>query len=267
MSPLFIIGVALLGLGIIIAPIVKKAVTRATKHNGDINFKKAKMSVDNAIDDENEDFEKYDTLYRNVGEYNDLIYENKQEGLTGAFIENGDWFGAGDCSELTVFGIIRIVTTTVKRKGKKREKTIEQTLEYPIFTKTDKNKLRTGFGVMPMTSFPLGEPNSLSVLYGLPKDSFIKGKKCVIKKGTLIHLSTVFDELTYKVTDMGFIEETDARYYLIQEGKSEIMLLMCFPHSGERFCIYASLVDEDSEYNMEEDTEQEAEIDEDDAEE
>ena len=34
MSPLFIIGVALLGLGIIIAPIVKKAVTRATKHNG-----------------------------------------------------------------------------------------------------------------------------------------------------------------------------------------------------------------------------------------
>ncbi len=267
MSPLFIIGVALLGLGIIIAPIVKKAVTRATKHNGDINFKKAKMSVGNAIDDENEDFEKYDTLYENIGDYNDQIFENNQEGLTGAFVEEVDWFNAEKYPELSTFGIVRIDVKTVKSKGKKREKTLVHSLEYPIFTKTDKNKLRTGFSIMPMTSFPLGEPNSLSVLYGLQKDSFIKNKKCIIKKGDMIHLSTVFDELTYKVTDMGFIEETDARYYLIQEGKSEILLLICFPHSTDRFCIYASLVDEDSENNLEEDTEQEAEIDEDDAEE
>lgn len=247
MSPFFIIGVTLLGLGIIVAPIVKKAISKATKHNGDVSFKKVKTSVSEAIDSENEDFEKYNTLYKYIGEYNDLIYENKQEGLTGTFVENGDWFGAGDCLDVTVFGIIRIKTTMVKRKGRKREKTIEQTLEYPIFTKTDKNKLRTGFGLMPMTSFPLGEPNSLSVLYGLQKDSFIKNKKCVVEKGDLIHLSTVFDELTYKVTDMGFIDESDARYYLIQEGKSEILLLICFSHSTERFCIYASLVSDDDE--------------------
>ena len=112
---------------------------------------------------------------------------------------------------------------------------------YPIFMEASKLHLNAGFCLLPMSFVPLGEETSLTVLYGLAKESLLESGTFAVKRGDKLILDTIFDHFTYIVTDIGAIEENDTEYMKAKDGANELMLLFFTPNQTKRFCVYATL--------------------------
>ena len=220
-------------------PRIKNIVLSSTNKGSKADYQKLKRDIESAIDSDDKALARYDELYTTFIAYNELLRDNDQAELTGELPQKGKLFDVADLMPVNTFGSVRFPTAEkLKRRRAERE---QDKHTYPIFMEASKLHLNAGFCLLPMSYVPLGEETSLTVLYGLAKESLLESGTFAVKRGDKLILDTIFDHFTYIVTDIGAIEENDTEYMKAKDGANELMLLFFTPNQTKRFCVYATL--------------------------
>lgn len=241
MQVLLIIVFAIIGIVLLFSPVIKKFTSSRSNKNTMKTFNK--LSDDFSEDSPNE--KALENIFIAMDAYNEHIYLTGQDKLTGKLPKNQVLFDVSELADIDVFAYVDIVKKKVKerRGGTKIQK--ENSYSFPVYLSANKQNLDSGFATLPQTSLPIGGENTLSVLYGYAKESLYKGKKCIISVGDKIVLRNPYEDIEYRVSDMGSITEEDTDLLKIAEGETEIALLMFLPHMKQRYCIYAKKVNSD----------------------
>jgi len=237
-----IILIVAIGIVSFFYPRIKNIVLFSTNRGSRADYQKLKKDIESAVERDDEALAKYDELYTTFIAYNELLRSNDQAELTGELPQKGKLFDVADLMPVNTFGSVRFPTAeNPKRRRAERE---QDKHTYPIFMEASKLHLNAGFCLLPMSYVPLGEETSLTVLYGLAKESLLESGTFAVKRGDKLILDTIFDHFTYIVTDIGAIEENDTEYMKAKDGATELMLLFFTPNQAKRFCVYATLEQE-----------------------
>ena len=237
-----IILIVAIGIVSFFYPKIKNIVLSSTNKGSKADYQKLKKDIESAVERDDEALAKYDELYTTFIAYNELLRDNDQAELTGELPQKGKLFDVADLMPVNTFGSVRFPTA---EKPKRRRAEREQDKHtYPIFMEASKLHLNAGFCLLPMSYVPLGEETSLTVLYGLAKESLLESGTFAVKRGDKLILDTIFDHFTYIVTDIGGIEENDTEYMKAKDGANELMLLFFTPNQTKRFCVNATLEQE-----------------------
>lgn len=118
-----------------------------------------------------------------------------------------------------------------------------------VYYGTSDKTLSKGLGVIPWTSLPSGGKNTLSAITGhsgLANRIFFDNIK-FLKKGDRVHLETLGENMTYKVTRKKVIDPRSAgvnKNFYVKKGKDEIVLMTCTPVfvNSHRLLVYAKRV-------------------------
>ena len=224
-------------------PKIKNIVLSSTNRGSKADYQKLKKDIESAIDSDDEALARYDELYTTFIAYNKLLRNNDQAELIGELPLKGTLFDVTDLMPVNTFGSIQFPISEKTRRRRRTER--EQNMRtYPIFMEASKLHLNAGFCLMPMSYVPLCEETSLTVLYGLAKESLLESGTFAVKRGDKLILDTIFDHFTFIVTDIGAIEENDTEYMKAKDGATELMLLFFTPNQTKRFCVYATLEQE-----------------------
>ena len=222
-------------------PRIKNIVLSSTNRGSRANYQQLKKDIESAIYSVDEALAKYDELYATFIAYNELLRNNDQAELTDELPLKGTLFDVADLMPVNTFGSVRFPMAENPKKRRRRTEREQDKHTYPIFMEASKLHLNAGFCLLPMSYVPLGEETSLTVLYGLAKESLLESGAFGIIRGDKLILDTIFDHFTYIVTDIGAIEENDTEYMKAKDGANELMLLFFTPNQTKRFCVYATL--------------------------
>lgn len=249
MQYFLIILLAAVGLFCFLYPKIKKTVISTTNYSAKNDYHKLKKDIEDSIINEDEDYPMYNELYNMLQDYNNILIDTNQEELSGELPVKGSLLDTSAIFPIKTFGSVQIFGSLKKekRRRKRRQKKQDKKNIFPIYFEAGRIELSSGFGLLPLTSVPLGYKPSMSVFYGYAKESLIYKTNFIIRKGDKIVVDTIFDTFTYIVDDMGALTEKDVDYMKMQNNKNEIMLLLFLPNKKDRYCIYASLEDDESE--------------------
>lgn len=168
----------------------------------------------------------YDDLYVRCKEYNQNIYETKQEEMVDP------WSVAAVPSELEieddVFGYLEIPAMDV---------------EMALYVGATNQNMAHGAAILSQTSMPIGGENTNCVIaghrgyQGIPYFREIEK----LQLGDLIYITNPWETLTYEVTEIKIIDPDASDQILIQDGKDMVTLLTCHPyrsHGKYRYVVY-----------------------------
>lgn len=239
-----IILIVAIGIVSFFYPIIKNIVLSSTNRGSRADYQKLKKDIESAVERDDEALAKYDELYTTFIAYNELLRSNDQAELTGELPLKGTLFDIADLMTVNTFGSVRFPITENQKKRRRRTEREQDKRTYPIFMEASKLHLNAGFCLMPMSYIPLGEETSLTILYGLAKETLLESGTFAVKRGDKLILDTIFDHFTNIVTDIGAIEENDTEYMKAKDGATELMLLFFTPNQTKHFCVYATLEQE-----------------------
>lgn len=166
----------------------------------------------------------YGELYSAMAEYNEKIYAEGQQGLSGswAYEEAGIDLGAYGFAG----GIAAVLSIPA----------IE--LEMPVYLGASYDNMAAGAAVLGQTSLPIGGDNTNCVIAGHRGWNgaayFLDIDK--LQEGNEVQLINLWETMNYTVTELRIIEPTDIKQILIQEGRELLTLMSCHPYaSGGRY--------------------------------
>lgn len=173
-------------------------------------------------------------LYEDLQAYNKQIYEEGQKELKDPFSYKTSSF------DLTQYGLSENVIGILWIPRLE--------LELPIYMGANYDNLAKGIGLLGNTSMPLGGENTNVVLAGhrgfrgIPMFRNIQS----IQIGDKIQITTPWDTLVYRVTELKIVPKDSTDVIYIEEGKDRVTLLTCHPYTKneQRYVVIAERSDE-----------------------
>ena len=171
----------------------------------------------------------YPELYAAMQAYNAQIYADGQSGLTDAFAYENPPLDLNDYGYdedvLAMMWIPRL------------------DLELPVYLGASRENMAKGAALLGQTSMPLGGENTNTVLaahrgyYGAEMLRNVQQ----IQVGDKIQLTTPWDTLIYRVTELKIIDPADISSVLIQPGRDLLTLSTCHPYTQnyQRYLVIA----------------------------
>ena len=159
----------------------------------------------------------YPELWEAMQAYNQALLEDGQAGLNSPSAYEESSFYLPDYGvESEVFGVLNIPALD---------------LRMPIYLGANDANMAKGAAILFETSLPIGGSNTNAVIAG---HRGWRGAAYFLnihhlKPGEEVIITNLWDELTYKVTDIQIIAPNDIDAIKIQPGKEIITLLTCHP--------------------------------------
>lgn len=176
----------------------------------------------------------YPLLYQLCKEYNEAILSNGQEGLTSTESTERFPIDARDFG----FAENTIGTIWIPRME----------VELPLYLGAGKDQMAKGAAVMGQTSLPLREGSTNTAIaghrgyYGTAMFRDIQK----LQMDDPICITTPWDELVYRVSEIRIVLPEDTQWCRIEEGKQLLSLMTCHPYPGneQRYIVIAQLTEE-----------------------
>lgn len=171
----------------------------------------------------------YPELYAAMQAYNAQIYADGQSGLTDAFAYENPPLDLNDYGyDEDVLAMLWIPRLD---------------LELPVYLGASRENMAKGAALLGQTSMPLGGENTNTVLaahrgyYGAEMLRNVQQ----IQVGDKIQLTTPWDTLIYRVTELKIIDPADISSVLIQPGRDLLTLSTCHPYTQnyQRYLVIA----------------------------
>lgn len=229
----------LVGVVVFFAPVVKGINKKAYKKSNDSLYKSMQEKKEEA---EEKEESTYDRVYAKMRRYNETLYDDNQEGLSAELPKIGDstYAKTKDGINLYLFGYVKIngnrETKILHKSKKKREKV------YPISFEVTRKATANGFVPIKQTSLPIGGKNTLSVLFGKPKEGLGTEGIFDVSIGDRITVVNLWDELKYRVDELLIVKATDTEYMKIRSGEDNLILLIGEERASRRYCIVAKRI-------------------------
>lgn len=171
----------------------------------------------------------YAELYAAMLEYNEALMGEQRHLLTDPWSYEQTSFDLMEYGiEGGVFGVLDIPD-------------IE--LSMPVYLGATNANMAKGAVHLSNTSLPIGGMDTNSVIAGHRgyngADYFRHLGK--LKNGSTVHLTNLWETLSYKVVDIQIIEPSDIQKIYVQEGRDLLTLLTCHPYASggkQRLVIY-----------------------------
>lgn len=230
----------LTGIFVFVSPILKCVNKKAYKKSSETLYKSMQEEKEEA--EEKKEESAYDRVYEKMKKYNDTLYDSEQARLDAQLPQIGDstYAKTKEGIDLKLFGYIKIngnrETKILHKSKKNKEKT------YPISFEVTKKSLTNGFVPVKQTSLPIGGKNTLSVLYGKPKDDLGAEGLFDIHIGDKITVVNLWDELKYAVDELLIVGATDTEFMKIRSGEDNLILLIGDERASRRYCIVAKRI-------------------------
>lgn len=171
------------------------------------------------VTDKSHNSNSLEELWEDMTEYNQTLYEQGQKELKDPFAYEMPSFVLKDYGiQSEVFGTIEIPAMDVK---------------LPLYLGATKENMSKGGVILGQTSMPLGGENTNVVIAahrgykGIPMFREIQK----LTPGDYIKIVTLFDTLTYQVSECKVIEPDQVNEILIKSGEDRITLLTCHPYT------------------------------------
>ena len=161
--------------------------------------------------------EQYPELWQQMKAYNEAIFRESQEGLSGKTAYETPSFTLADYGlDSEVFAVLSIPALG---------------LTMPVYLGATRQHMADGAAVMGQTSLPLGGGNTNCVIAGhrgwngaayflyLPQ----------LKKGDIVTITNLWETLTYEVVETKIIAPNDVEAIHIQPNRELVTLLTCHP--------------------------------------
>ena len=171
----------------------------------------------------------YPELYAAMQAYNAQIYADGQSGLTDAFAYENPPL------DLTDYGYDEegLAMLWIPRLD----------LELPVYLGASRENMAKGAALLGQTSMPLGGENTNTVLaahrgyYGAEMLRNVQQ----IQVGDKIQLTTPWETLIYRVSELKIIDPSDINAVLIQPGRDLLTLSTCHPYTrnSQRYLVIA----------------------------
>lgn len=219
------------GMGFILYPNVER-------YKAEYNDKKVIKEIQRKRKEVNtESKEKYETLYQEMVEYNQEIYETHQSDLKDAWSYQQPPFA------LREYGVVdeAVGYLTINAMD----------IRLPLFLGAVKENLDKGATVLGQTSMPVGGENTNCVVAahrgwkGMPLFSDIEK----LKEGDEVILDNLWDTLYYRVVEIRIISPDEIDAVKIQKGRDLLTLVTCHPYryNYQRYVVYCERTDGTSE--------------------
>lgn len=175
----------------------------------------------------------FQQLFRDMEEYNERLFENRQEALCTREATEEPAFKLSDYGlPDEVFGVIRIPAME---------------LEMPIYLGANEENMASGAAVLSQTSIPIGGENTNSVIAGHRGYSGYKYFMDIeaLQEGNKVYITNRWEELVYAVKEIQIVYPDDVGAILIQPGRDMITLMTCHPYASGgkyRYLVYCERV-------------------------
>lgn len=178
---------------------------------------------------ENGDKKPFEKLYNKLQDYNRQIFEEGQRELKDPLSYEIPPFDLTDYGfEQNVIGILWIPRLD---------------LELPVYLGANADTMANGAGLLGQTSLPVNGNNSNIVLAGhrgwrgTPMFRDIQS----IQSGDKIQITTPWETLIYRVSELKIVPKEESRVLYIQEGREMVTLLTCHPYTKneQRYIVIA----------------------------
>lgn len=178
-----------------------------------------------------------DELWQDMEDYNQRLYMEGQKGLKDPFAYEEPSFVLKD------YGISQEVFATIEIP--------KMEVKLPLYLGATKENMSRGGVILGQTSMPLGGENTNVVIaahrgyQGIPMFREIEK----LSVGDSIEIVTLFDTLTYEVSECKIIEPDQINEILIQPGEDMITLLTCHPYTKNthRYLVFARRCEQETE--------------------
>ena len=173
----------------------------------------------------------YEELYQYLKAENENLYKTGQSGLVDAF----SYERAG--IDLSNYGIEDGIIGFVEIPSLK--------VELPIYLGANTENMRKGAVHLTQTSYPIGGPNTNSVIAahrGSTTEMFRNIHN--VKIGDEVLITNFREQLVYRVVEIEIILPTDINEVKIQDGRELVTLITCNPLGAnyERYVVYCERV-------------------------
>lgn len=160
-----------------------------------------------------------DRLYHDLQEYNERIWQEKQSELKDAFSYEDS------CFELTEYGLQEnmIGTIWIPRMD----------VELPLYLGATTGNMKKGAVILGQTSMPLGGENTNTVIAahrGGGSTPMFRNIQ-LLQSEDKIQVTTPFDTLIYRVSEIQIILPNEIDKILIEPGEDMITLITCHPYT------------------------------------
>lgn len=219
--------IIIIGILMLIFPILLKRISSMQINNSIKHFIGTVRKIEIGEEKNKQNNTVLDKLYNEMKEYNKDLRENGQKIVDAFSFQNTNFDLREYGFEENVIGVIKIPKINV---------------ELPIYLGATEENLYKGATHLSETSFPLGEESSNAVIVahrGLIRNKMFRHlDKLVI--GDEIIITTFWDTLTYKVSEIRVISPTDSSQILIQEDRDLVTLVTCHPYriNSQRYVVY-----------------------------
>lgn len=160
-----------------------------------------------------------DRLYRDLRAYNERIWQEKQSGLKDAFAYEGSCFDLTEYGlENNIIGVLWIPAMEV---------------ELPLYLGAAQENMKKGAAVLGQTSMPIGGTDTNTVIAahrGGGATPMFRNIQ-LLQTGDKIQVTTPFDTLIYRVSEIQVILPDEIDKVLIEPGEDCITLLTCHPYT------------------------------------
>lgn len=168
-----------------------------------------------------------DKLYEDMKEYNRNLNKYGQQIVDAFSYENPSFNLKKYGYKENIIGIIEIPKIKVK---------------LPIYLGATEKNLYKGATHLSQTSLPLGEYNSNVVIAahrGLVRNQMFRNIDKLVLKDE-VKITTFWETLIYRVSEIKVISPTDSSQVLIQDGKDLVTLITCHPYrvNNQRYVVY-----------------------------
>lgn len=168
-------------------------------------------------------------LREDMNAYNLQLYEQEQSGLTcEEDYRKPSFILANYGLDSEVFGVIRIPAME---------------LSMPIYLGATKQHMADGAAHMSQTSLPIGGINTNCVISGHRGYNGASYFRFIekLQVGDTVYITNLWEELTYRVTEIKIIEPSEIENILIQDGRDLLTLVTCHPYASggrQRYLVY-----------------------------
>lgn len=160
-----------------------------------------------------------DRLYQDLQAYNEQIWQEQQSELKGAFSYEDS------CFELTEYGLHEnmIGTLWIPRME----------VELPLYLGATRDNMKKGAAILGQTSMPLGGKNTNTVIAahrGGGSTPMFRNIQ-LLQIGDKIQVTTPFDTLIYRVSEIQIILPNEIDKILIEPEEDLVTLITCHPYT------------------------------------
>lgn len=169
-------------------------------------------------------------LLTKLQEYNQRIFQEDQKELKDAFSYKDSVF------DLTQYGLEDNMMATLWIPG--------MNVSLPVYLGATKENMKKGAVILGQTSMPLGGENTNTVIAahrGGGSTPMFRNIQ-LLQTGDKIEITTPYDILIYRVTEIKIIEPTDINEILIRPGEDLLTLITCHPYTKntQRYLVRAA---------------------------